>query len=213
MCRAFFFFACVIFLNFLKKTSSPYTALCSFRTLNCMHDFWNSLFNSYMLNSLNGISASRFQILSLLPYLCCSLSLLAFSAKCLYMFNLNSMMGESNCTSGVLGPKGIFSPIHKGAWVVIDYYERLIDYYERMVIFPLLSVGGLIIPFCSLLFYYIYIYFYIYLCIVHDCSLMNGGSSQHQLLLTGLQSMGKMLQLGIIMWSSFLHFMIRSCCK
>lgn len=77
------------------------------------------------------------------------------------MFNLNSMMGESNCTSGVLGPKGIFSPIHKGAWVVIDYYERLIDYYERMVIFPLLSVGGLIIPFCSLLFYYIYIYLYL----------------------------------------------------
>ena len=83
--------------------------------------------------------------------------------------------------------------MHKGAWVVIDYYERLI-------IFPLQSVGGLIIPFCSLLFYFIiYIYIYIYLCIVHDCSLMNGGSNQHQLSLTGLQSMGKMLQLGIIM--------------
>lgn len=41
-------------------------------------------------------------------------------------------------------------------------------------------------------------------------SLMNGGNNQHQLSLTGLLLMGKMLPLGITMWSSFLHFMIRN---
>lgn len=41
-------------------------------------------------------------------------------------------------------------------------------------------------------------------------SSMSGGSNQHLLLLTGLQLMGKMLLLGIIMWSNFLHFTIRS---
>jgi len=45
------------------------------------------------------------------------------------------------------------------------------------------------------------------------CSLMIGGSNQHLLLLTGLQLMDKMLLLGIITSSNFLHFMIKSSCE
>lgn len=45
------------------------------------------------------------------------------------------------------------------------------------------------------------------------CSLMNGGSNQHQLLLTGLQLMVKMLVLGSIASSSFLPFMTRNYYK
>lgn len=57
-------------------------------------------------------------------------------------------------------------------------------------------------------------FFFLNLCVLAwHCSLMSGGSSQRQLLLTGLQWMGKMLLLGIIMWSSFLHFMIKSSCE
>ncbi|KAG6777575.1 hypothetical protein POTOM_017400 [Populus tomentosa] len=44
-------------------------------------------------------------------------------------------------------------------------------------------------------------------------SLMIGGSNQHLLLLTGLQLMDKMLLLGIITSSNFLHFMIKSSCE
>ena len=192
---------CVLIYLFIF-ISIPYTAFCSFSTSNCMHDFWNSLFKLIYARQYFCHKLSDDQSLFLPP--CCSLTLLAFSAKWLNMFNFIAMMTSLSLRSIVLGPNGFSSLYTQGCMSCIWLLWKT-AYISVAVSWRLYH---------SFLFFSILFYFNCFIrCIVHDCSLMNGGSSQHQLLLTGLQLMGKMLLLGIIMWSSFLHSMIRSSCE